>query len=73
MNGIEAVLFADACVGTVNEVNFIEQVEIIVTIKAANRGSLEIYLKSPMGTRSLILPVSSFFLFFRLFCYLKLF
>ncbi len=57
-NSIEATLNTDACSNTVNEVNFIEQVEIIATIKAPIRGMLEIYLTSPMGTRSLILPVS---------------
>lgn len=48
----------DACMNTINEVNFIEQVEVIVTVRAQVRGLLEIYLTSPMGTRSLILPVS---------------
>jgi subtilisin-like proprotein convertase family protein len=51
------VLNTDACRGTDNEVNFVEQVEIIVTIKSAVRGALRVYLTSPMGTRSLILPV----------------
>jgi subtilisin-like proprotein convertase family protein len=60
VNGIEAVLTTDSCRGTVNEVNFIEQVEVVVTIKAPRRGALEIFLTSPMGTRSLILPVSFF-------------
>jgi len=55
---IEAFLVTDACKNTINEINFIEQVELIVTVRAAVRGMIEIYLTSPMGTRSLILPVS---------------
>ena len=54
---IEAVLTTDACHGTSNEINFIEQVEIIVSVRARQRGLLEIYLTSPMGTRTQILPV----------------
>jgi hypothetical protein len=55
---VSVTLKTDACANTINEVNFIEQVEIIVTITAPVRGFLEIYLTSPMGTRSQILPVS---------------
>ncbi|RNA11015.1 pro convertase subtilisin kexin type 5 isoform X4 [Brachionus plicatilis] len=53
---IEAVLTTDACHGTINEVNYIEQVEVIVSVRAQQRGLLEIYLTSPMGTRTQILP-----------------
>ncbi|CAF0745501.1 unnamed protein product [Brachionus calyciflorus] len=53
---IEAVLTTDACQGSINEVNYIEQVEIIVTVRAQQRGLLEIFLISPMGTKSQILP-----------------
>ena len=56
VDSIETTITTDACKGTVNEVNFIEQVEIVVTIQAPVRGQLEIYLTSPMGTKSLILP-----------------
>lgn len=55
---VEATVDTNGCAETENEVNFIEQVEIIVTIQATPRGSLEIYLTSPMGTKSQILPVS---------------
>ena len=48
----------DACDNTMNEVNYIEQVQVVVTLKTEMRGNLEIYLTSPMGTRTLILPVS---------------
>ena len=47
----------DGCANTDNEINYIEQVEIVVSIKTKVRGSLEIYLTSPMGTLNLILPV----------------
>jgi len=55
-NVIESIIDTNACEGTSNQVNFIEQVEIVVTIKTSVRGSLEIYLTSPSDTRSLILP-----------------
>ena len=58
-NVIESIIDTNACEGTSNQVNFIEQVEIVVTIKTSVRGSLEIYLTSPSDTRSLILPVFS--------------
>lgn len=58
VDALEAVLSTDACFGTDSEVNFIEQVEIVVSIQAPVRGNLEMYLTSPMGTRSLILPVN---------------
>lgn len=58
-NSIEATLNTDACQNTVNEVNYIEQVEIVATVRAPVRGLLEIYLTSPMGTKSLILPKRS--------------
>ena len=41
-----------------NEVNFIEQVELTVSLRANERGKLELYLTSPSGTVSLLLPVS---------------
>jgi len=36
-------------------VNWIEQVEVVVTIHTEIRGKLEIYLTSPMGTRTMVL------------------
>jgi len=45
----------DACVNTEDEVNWIEQVEIVVTIHTEIRGKLEIHLTSPMGTRAMVL------------------
>lgn len=58
-NIIESIIDTNACEGTANEVNYIEQVEIVVTIKASVRGALEIFLTSPSDTRSLILPVTN--------------
>ena len=48
----------DACKDTDNEVNYIEQVEISVSIRTPIRGKIELYLTSPMGTRSQILNVT---------------
>jgi subtilisin-like proprotein convertase family protein len=55
---VEATLFTDACVNSVNEVNYIEQIEVIVSVRTDVRGKLEIYITSPMGTRSQLLPVN---------------
>ena len=52
LNQIEANLYTNACFNTSNEVNFIEQVEIKVSIRTDIRGQLEIYLTSPSGTKS---------------------
>lgn len=45
----------DACKGTSSEVNFIEHVQAILTIKASRRGDLILHLTSPSGTESMIL------------------
>ncbi|XP_055381042.1 neuroendocrine convertase 2 [Condylostylus longicornis] len=45
----------DACKGTDTEVNYLEHVQAVVTANASRRGDLELYLTSPMGTRSMIL------------------
>lgn len=45
----------DACKGTSSEVNYIEHVQAIITLKASRRGDLILHLVSPMGTRSMIL------------------
>ena len=50
-------LMSDSCRGTDNVVNHIEQVEILITLKATVRGLVKLYLTSPMGTRSQILNV----------------
>ncbi|XP_076314206.1 prohormone processing protease amontillado [Tachypleus tridentatus] len=45
----------DACKGTDTEVNYIEHVQAVVTLNASRRGDVNIFLYSPMGTRSMIL------------------
>ena len=57
-NFVEATLYTDACADSINEVNYIEQVEAVVSVRTDVRGKLEIFLTSPMGTRSQLLPVS---------------
>lgn len=56
-NRIESDIDTDSCKNTDNEVNFIEQVEIVVSIRASNRGKLEINITAPSGTKSILLPV----------------
>ncbi|GFO34883.1 neuroendocrine convertase 2 [Plakobranchus ocellatus] len=45
----------DGCVGTENEVNYLEHVQAFVTLRSTYRGCVTIYLTSPMGTTSMIL------------------
>lgn len=52
----QAFIRADACADTPDEVRFIEQVEVIVSLRTPTRGEIELELTSPMGTRQLILP-----------------
>jgi len=39
------------------KVNYIEQVQIFITLTTTNRGEIEIFLYSPSNTRTQILPV----------------
>jgi subtilisin-like proprotein convertase family protein len=39
------------------QVNYIEQVQVFVTLKTSNRGEIEIYLFSPSNTKTQLLPV----------------
>lgn len=41
-----------------HEVNYIEQVQVFVTMATDRRGEIEIYLYSPSKTRTQLLPVS---------------
>ena len=52
---VDASIVTNACSNTNAEVNYIEQVEVVVTIKAEVRGSVEVHLVSPMGTASQLL------------------
>lgn len=44
-----------ACKGTDTEVNYLEHVQAVISANASRRGDLEMFLTSPMGTRSMIL------------------
>jgi proprotein convertase subtilisin/kexin type 2 len=45
----------DACAGKETEVNYLEHVQAVVTVNATRRGAVQLFLRSPMGTRSMIL------------------
>lgn len=45
----------DACRGQDTEVNYLEHVQAVITVNSSRRGDLELFLTSPMGTRSMIL------------------
>lgn len=45
----------NACLGLSTEVRYLEHVQAVVTLNASRRGDLELFLTSPMGTRSMIL------------------
>jgi len=45
----------NACAGTETEVNYLEHVQAVITVNSTRRGDVELFLRSPMGTRSLIL------------------
>jgi proprotein convertase subtilisin/kexin type 2 len=48
-------LETSACVGTETEINYLEHVQALVTLNTTRRGDVELFLRSPMGTRSMIL------------------
>lgn len=48
---------ADGCVRTKNEIRYLEHVQLVLTIDYARRGDLTVFLTTPMGTRSCLLPV----------------
>jgi len=43
------------CAGTETEVNYLEHVQALITLNTTRRGDVELFLRSPMGTRSMIL------------------
>lgn len=45
----------NACAGSDTEVNYLEHVQAVITINSTRRGDIELFLRSPMGTRSMIL------------------
>ena len=44
-----------ACAGSETEVNYLEHVQAVITLNSTRRGDVELFLRSPMGTRSMIL------------------
>jgi len=44
-----------SCAGTDTEVNYLEHVQAVITVNATRRGDVELFMRSPMGTRSMIL------------------
>ncbi|XKL59417.1 hypothetical protein PGB90_000433 [Kerria lacca] len=45
----------NACQNTETEVRYLEHVQAVITLNATRRGDIELYLTSPMKTRSMIL------------------
>lgn len=52
---IELKIDTDACVGTENEVNYLEHVQVFVTLKASYRGNVVMFVTSPMNTTTMVL------------------
>jgi len=48
-------LDTDSCAGSETEVNFLEHVQAVITLNSTRRGAVQLFLRSPMGTRSMIL------------------
>jgi len=48
-------LETNGCAGTETEVNYLEHVQALITLNTTRRGDVEVFLRSPMGTRSMIL------------------
>ncbi len=46
---------SNGCSGTSNEVVYLEHVQVSLTLSSNRRGEVEVYLTSPMGTRSMLL------------------
>nr|CAG4641536.1 EOG090X02T5 [Eurycercus lamellatus] len=44
-----------SCQGTETEVNYLEHVQAVISLNTTRRGDVEMFLTSPMGTRSMIL------------------
>jgi hypothetical protein len=47
---IELKINTDACVGSENEVNYLEHVQVFVTLKSSYRGNVVMFVTSPMNT-----------------------
>ncbi|XP_075952570.1 proprotein convertase subtilisin/kexin type 4-like isoform X2 [Anarhichas minor] len=53
--GVSVNIQSDACLGSTNEINTLEHVQVRVSINTVCRGDLSISLESPAGTVSLLL------------------
>jgi len=51
----DLVLTTDGCAGASNAVKYLEHVQVVVTLGAAQRGKVELSLTSPSGTRQVLL------------------
>lgn len=49
----------DGCAGSKNEIRYLEHVQMILTLEYSRRGDLTIFLTTPMGTKSNLLPTRS--------------
>jgi len=54
-HSIFLTLETTGCAGTETEVNYLEHVQALITLNTTRRGDVELFLRSPMGTRSMIL------------------
>lgn len=54
-NSLILQIETNACKGTDTEVNYLEHVQAVISANSTRRGDLELFLTSPMGTRSMIL------------------
>ncbi|XP_067681531.1 neuroendocrine convertase 2-like [Haliotis asinina] len=54
-NPIRITIDTDGCAGSDSEVNYLEHVQSFITLRATFRGTVTIYLTSPMNTTSMIL------------------
>jgi len=48
---------SSACIGRPDEIRYLEHVQVVMTITYPRRGDLVIWLTTPMGTRTCLLPV----------------
>ena len=48
-------MYSTGCQGTKNEINYLEHVQAVISVQSNSRGTLVVYLRSPMGTNSTLL------------------
>lgn len=54
-NSLILKITTNACKGSETEVNYLEHVQAVITVNSTRRGDIEMFLTSPMQTRSMIL------------------